>query len=98
PGSAFFLARPLIRDNSTAAGGWGVPRGGMGAIADAIARSARRWGMAVIAGDPVREILVKDGRSRGLALASGHRIAARAVASSADVATTFRKLVDPALL
>jgi len=98
PGSAFFLARPLIRDNSTAAGGWGVPRGGMGAIADAIARSARRWGMEVIAGDPVREILVKDGRSRGLALASGHRIAARAVASSADVATTFRKLVDPALL
>jgi hypothetical protein len=38
PGSAYVLARPLMRDNTTAAGGGGLVKGGMGAISEALWR------------------------------------------------------------
>jgi phytoene dehydrogenase-like protein len=98
PGSAFFLIRVMIREGGTQAGGWGIPRGGMGAIADALARSGGRWGMEVRTGDPVSEIVVTRGKATGVALASGKRLASRIVISNADLRTTFQRLLDPALL
>jgi len=98
PGSAFFLIRVMIRESNTKAGGWGVPRGGMGAVADSLARSGGRWGMEIRTGDPVSEIIVAGGKAAGVALASGSRIASRIVISNADLRTTFQRLVDPALL
>jgi phytoene dehydrogenase-like protein len=44
------------------------------------------------------EILVEDGRAAGLRLASGRRIAARAVVSNADLRRTFLELVPAAAL
>jgi len=98
PGSAFSLVRLLIRDNGTAAGGWGVPRGGMGSVTRAIARTGARWGMETVLADPVSEIVVRKGKAAGVALRSGRRIESDIVVSSADVCTTFRKLLDPALV
>lgn len=98
PASAFFLIRLMIRDHDTRAGGWGMPRGGMGMVAESIARSARRWGLEMTTGDPVAEIVVERGRAAGVLLASGKRLASRIVVSNADLRTTFQRLLDPALL
>lgn len=97
PGTAFSLIRLMIRDNTTLAGGWGVPRGGMGAVTQAIARSGARWGLEVSTGDPVCQIELANGRAKGIVLASGRRIASDIVVSGADLRTTFLQLMDPAL-
>ncbi|CAN5229835.1 NAD(P)/FAD-dependent oxidoreductase [soil metagenome] len=98
PGSAFSLIRLMIRDGTTRAGGWGVPRGGMGSVTQAIARVGAAAGMEIILADPVKEILTRDGSACGVALESGRIIRSRIVVSSADLRTTFQRLCDPALV
>ncbi|MGE3830608.1 MAG: phytoene desaturase family protein [Parvibaculaceae bacterium] len=98
PGSAFSLIRLMIRDGTTAAGGWGVPRGGMGSVTQSILRSGSAAGMHTILADPVTEIVLDKGKAAGVALQSGQRLRSRIVVSSADLRTTFGRLVDPAVL
>lgn len=95
PATAFSCIRPLVRDNTTAAGGGGFVRGGMGAISAAIARSGAAHGLEVRTDAPVERVLVEDGRATGVVLAGGETIRARAVASNANAKTTFLKLVAP---
>ena len=74
-------------------GVWGFSRGGMGAISQAMAASARVRGATIRTGAEIEEILVEDGRARGVILTSGETIRARAVASNADPKRTFLNLV-----
>lgn len=71
-----------------------VIRGGVGALADAVAAAAQRAGAEVRSGVPVREILVSEGRAAGVRLDTGERIEVDRVVSSVDVRRTFA-LVDP---
>ena len=96
PATAFSCIRPLVRDNTTAAGGGGFIRGGMGAISAAIARSGAAHGLEVRTDAPVERVLVENGRAAGVVLAGGETIRARAVVSNANAKTTFLKLVPPA--
>jgi phytoene dehydrogenase-like protein len=73
--------------------GTALPQGGLGALSDALAASARTAGATVRAGARVARILVRDDCAAGVALASGEEIAARAVISSADPQTTFLTLL-----
>ena len=98
PGTAFLLLRAQLRDSDTPAGGTGLMRGGMGSIVDALVRSGQRFGLEVRANAEVRSILVRDGRARGVALASGEEIAGKIVIANADARRTFLSLLDPATL
>jgi phytoene dehydrogenase-like protein len=77
------------------ANGWFV-KGGPGALADALASAARQAGVEIRTNAEVAQIDVADGGAAGgVTLASGERIAARAVASNADPKRTLLGLVDP---
>ena len=52
---------------------WGFVRGGMGAVSNAIADSARASGAEIRANAPVEKILVKNGRANGVVLATAKR-------------------------
>ncbi|MCB9759057.1 MAG: phytoene desaturase [Alphaproteobacteria bacterium] len=65
-------------------GGWGV-EGGVYALVRALVRVARRLGVRLHLGAPVRRVLVEGGKARGVVLDSGER-RADAVVCNADVA------------
>jgi len=61
------------------------PKGGSGAIVDALVRAIRKHGSAVCLNSHVDEILVEDGRAVGVKLMSGQTLKANtAVVSNAD--------------
>ncbi|WP_118135465.1 NAD(P)/FAD-dependent oxidoreductase [Oceanicella sp. SM1341] len=96
PGSAYMLARGIVRDGSTAAGPAGFMKGGMGAISEAIRRSGEAHGMQVRTSCPVERILVENGRAAGVRLAGGEVIRSKIVIANANARTTFTRLLDPA--
>jgi phytoene dehydrogenase-like protein len=71
-------------------------KGGMGALAQALAEAARASGAEIRTGVDVTGVRVKDGKVAAVVLAGGEEIAARAVVSNADPKHTFLRLVDPA--
>ena len=98
PGSAYVLARPFLRDPNTQAGPGGLVRGGMGRIAAAIAQSGARFGLATRTEAEVKEILIQDGRAKGVHLANGEEIRSEIVIANANAKTTFLKLLPPGAL
>ncbi len=94
PGTAYVILHHLMGEHA-GAGGWGFIRGGMGAITQSIARSGQRFGMEVVTGAPVAEVLVTGGRARGMRTADGREFRARVVVSNANAKTLFRQLVAP---
>ncbi len=94
PGTAYILLHHCMGGVGGHRGLWGFVRGGMGALSNAIADSARSRGVHIRTGAPVEKILVRDGRVRGVVLASGEEIEAPIVASNLDPRRTFLKLVD----
>jgi phytoene dehydrogenase-like protein len=75
-----------------------VPRGGMGALSEALAKAARAVGAQIRTEVQVERILVKDGHVAGVALTGGEEIAGRTVVSGADPVRTLLGLIDPAHL
>ena len=73
----------------------GIPKGGMGKVADAMAAAARARGVVIRTGVAVRKVLVEDGRARGVLLGDGQEIRAFVVVSNADPKRTYLDLVDP---
>ena len=67
-----------------------LPRGGMGAVAAALARAATAAGAVLRTGAPVERILVGDDRAAGVVLAGGETIAAPLVLCSADARVLLR--------
>jgi phytoene dehydrogenase-like protein len=93
PGTAFVLGHHTLTDIGGRKGVWGWPRGGMGGISEAIARSARHHGAVLRTGIEVRHVLVRDGRAVGVELADGSKRESRVVLSNADPKRTFLRLV-----
>lgn len=77
--------------------GLGVPRGAMGSVTRALAEAARRAGVGIHLGRPVRRILADSGHVEGIELADGSCHAAPVVLSNADPRTTLRQLLDVAV-
>ncbi|HTS76724.1 MAG TPA: NAD(P)/FAD-dependent oxidoreductase [Bryobacteraceae bacterium] len=94
PGTAYILLHHCMGGVNGHRGLWGFVRGGMGAISNAIAASARAHGAEIRTGAPVAKILVKNGRATGVALESGEEIHASVIASNLDPRRTFLKLID----
>jgi len=93
PGTAYVLLHHVMGAVDGHRGLWGFVRGGMGAIAEAIASAARAAGATIRAGADVERILVKGGRAAGVVLGGGEEIRARLVVSNADPKRTFLGLV-----
>ncbi|MDZ7772278.1 MAG: phytoene desaturase [Balneolaceae bacterium] len=74
---------------------WGVwyAKGGTGAIVEALGRLIREQGGEIRCRAEVDEILVEDGRARGVRLTDGSEHRADLVVSNADVAYTYKHLV-----
>ncbi|MGH2535539.1 MAG: phytoene desaturase family protein [Thermomicrobiales bacterium] len=76
----------------------GIVRGGMGGITQAMARAAEEIGVAIRTKVEVEQILVADGRARGVVLTDGEEIRVRVVVSNADPKRTFLRLVPRSAL
>jgi hypothetical protein len=73
----------------------GLPVGGMGAVSQAMARSAESAGAHIRTGADVRRILVADSRVAGVELADGQQFRAGTVLSNAHPKITFERLLEP---
>jgi phytoene dehydrogenase-like protein len=94
PGTAYILLHHCMGGVNGHRGLWGFVRGGMGAVSNAIADSARSSGATIRTNAPVSRILVRDGRAAGVALENGDEIRAKIVASNLDPKRTFLQLMD----
>jgi phytoene dehydrogenase-like protein len=82
-GSAYVLLHHVMGQVNGAAGAWAYVEGGMGAISESLARSARRRGAVVRTSAPVDEILVDAaGAACGVRLRGGERLGAKLVVSA----------------
>jgi phytoene dehydrogenase-like protein len=93
PGTAYLLLHYAFGEVNGKPGVWGHAIGGMGAISRAMARTAVARGAVIRTNAPVSSLLVEDDRAAGVQLASGERIAARAVAANVPPKLLFRDLV-----
>lgn len=73
--------------------GLGIPQGGMGAVAEALANAARSFGAEIRTGVPVRRVIIEDDRACGVELEGGETVRAGLVVSNADPKRTFQSLV-----
>jgi phytoene dehydrogenase-like protein len=69
------------------------PRGGMGAVTEALAAAARAGGAEIRTSASVARILVENDRAVGVELSAGERIDSRTVISNADPKRTFLDLL-----
>ncbi|MDX2258861.1 MAG: NAD(P)/FAD-dependent oxidoreductase [Hyphomicrobiaceae bacterium] len=93
PGTAYVLLHHAFGEVNGKPGRWGHAIGGMGAISEAIAASARASGAVIRTAAQVASVRVENGRARGVMLASGEVIEARAVAANVAPTLLFRDLV-----
>jgi phytoene dehydrogenase-like protein len=94
PGTALGLLFHLLSGGEhDLQGFYGHVLGGMGAITQAMAAAARKFGAEIATGAAVASIDVRGGRARGVVLEDGRSIAASVVLSNADPKRTFLGLV-----
>ena len=98
PGTAYVLFHHVMGETDGARGVWGYVRGGMGALSEAIAKSARALGVEIRTGSGVRQILVESGRAVGVVDERGDEWRARCVFSNADPRRTFLGLLPAGTL
>ncbi len=98
PGSAYVLLHHVFGEVNGKKGAWGHAIGGMGAITQAMAKSAAARGVDIRVASPVREVIVENGRAVGAVTESGESIRAAAVISNLNPKLLYLKLVDPAVL
>ena len=98
PGSAYVLLHHVFGEVNGKKGAWGHAIGGMGAITQAMARSAASRGVDIRVGSPVREVIVEGGRAVGAITESGETFRAAAVISNLNPRLLYLNLIDQAAL
>jgi phytoene dehydrogenase-like protein len=94
PGSAYVLMHHWIGEIEGHPGAWGWVRGGMGGVAQAMARAAQSAGAEIRTDSEVDRVAINaSGRAVGVALLDGSLIRSQRVVSSAHPVTTYRSLV-----
>ncbi|MDH5507670.1 MAG: NAD(P)/FAD-dependent oxidoreductase, partial [Anaerolineae bacterium] len=94
PGTAYVLLHHYMGEIDGVFRAWGFAKGGTGAIAEAIASSARELGVEIKTSAPVANVMVKHGRAVGVALENGDEYYGKIVATSLDPKQSFLKLLD----
>ncbi len=93
PGAGLPMLREATTKNEGKVMSWGLVKGGMGAITQAMAASAHDKGVVIRTQASVEKIQVKDGVVTGVQLATGESIRARIIAANTDPNRTFLKLL-----
>jgi phytoene dehydrogenase-like protein len=94
PGTAIGLLFHLLSGGEHELQGfYGHVMGGMGAITQAMAAAARKFGAEIRTSSPVAQIDARHGVTRGVVLEDGTEIRAKVVLSNADPKRTFLKMV-----
>ncbi len=95
PGTGYVMAHHSIGDVGDGhLGSWAVPEGGMGAVSDACAASARTFGCEVRTHARVAKIKTAGGRATGVVLEGGEEIDAPLVVTAIHPQITFLKQLD----
>src|SRR5580693_4572649 len=94
PGTAYVLLHHYMGEIDGAFRSWGFARGGTGAISNAIADAAREAGVEIRTEAAIAQIIVKNGKAKGVVLASGDEIYADIISSSVDPRLTFVKMIE----
>jgi len=98
PGSAYVLLHHCFGEVNGKKGTWGHAIGGMGAITQAMAKSAAAHGAEIRVDAPVREVIVEKGSAVGVVTEAGGAVRARAVVSNLNPKLLYLHLVDRAAL
>lgn len=98
PGTAYILLHHCMGGVAGHRGLWGFVRGGMGAVSEALAASAKEHGATILTDAPVAQIIVRHGKARGVVLQNGDEYHSSVVASNLDPKRTFLEILDPSLL
>ena len=94
PGTAIGLLFHLLSGGENELQGfYGHVMGGMGAITQALAASARKLAVEIRTSAPVTQIDVRNSRARGVILEDGREIRAGTVLSNADPKRTFLSMI-----
>ena len=94
PGTAYVLLHHAMGEVDGSIGAWGFARGGMGAVANAMAGAFQEHGGEIKVDAGVEQIIVKNGKAVGVALENGDEYYADLIVSNLDPKRTFLKLMD----
>ena len=92
-GSAYVMLHHAFGEVNGKKGVWGHAIGGMGAITQAMAASARSHGVEIRTSAGVREVIVEKDRAVGVILDNGETIRATYVASNVNPKLLYTRLV-----
>jgi phytoene dehydrogenase-like protein len=93
-GTAYVLMHHAFGEVNGQMGVWGHAIGGMGAITQAMAASARKKGVQIATASPVEKVLIRDGRAYGVKLENGSFLEADIIVSNLNPSRLFGKLVE----
>ncbi|GAS93478.1 uncharacterized protein RMCC_0444 [Mycolicibacterium canariasense] len=98
PGTAYTYGHHSWGEFNGNFGQFGLARGGMGAISEALAAGARHHGATIRTSTPVDTVIVERGTATGVRLTDGTVITAGQVFSNADPKRSLLQLIEPGLL
>src|SRR5262249_20943041 len=93
PGTAYVLLHHYMGEIDGVLRAWGIPRGGTGAVSEAIASAARSFGAEIRTEVSVEHIVTRGDEVTGAVTASGEEVTGRVTLSSLDARQTFLRLV-----
>ncbi len=96
PGTAYVMLHHSIGDvgEGSSLGAWGYPRGGMGAVSDALCRAATALGATVRTSAAVERVITRNGRVTGVALTDGSEIQTDLVVTAVHPQIGFLRHLD----
>lgn len=95
PNTLILLLNRLAGESAGKQAAMSFPRGGLGAVAEAMAKSATGTGVVIRSGTRVTRLIVEGDRVTGVVLANGEELRAATVVSAINPKTTFLDLVGP---
>ena len=94
PGSSYILLHHVMGDVDGSIGAWGLARGGMGAISNAIAGALQEHGGEIRTNAGVHNVLVENLKEVGGVPENGAEGGARVWVSNLDAKRTFTRIMD----
>ena len=94
PGTAYVLLHHYMGDIDGNIGAWGFARGGMGAVANALAGAVKEYDGEIKTEAGVSQIIVRNNRAVGVACDNGDEYHADIVVSNLDAKRTFLDIID----
>jgi phytoene dehydrogenase-like protein len=94
PGSAYVLLHHVFGEVNGVKGAWGHAIGGMGAITQAMAKSATAAGAEIRTGVGVHEVIVEGGKAVGVVTDQGETLRARSVVANVNPKLLYERLFD----